>query len=1079
MKEEKKFLINGFYLLFFLSGFSGLVYQVLWLRMFTLVLGNSLYSASIVFASFMCGLALGAWFFGKYIRKEKDIITVYVFLELGIAVTAMAISKTIPRLSFFLPFFHSWLSSAPMINNFFRVFVSFGILLLPTTLIGGTLPVLTHFLSHRLEVARGRIAGLYGWNTVGAVLGCALTGFWLLKVFGMSTSLYLACTINILVALAAMVLRCFSHNIPGKTSPQVFMLQTINSGSALPIGKKRLLLLAALVTGTTSLAYEVVWGRFISYILLNDIYAFYLMLSTILFGIGTGSLLYFQWLDRIKNQLRFLGYLEVILGITVGLCYLLCAFLYRWESKALFHISLQNILAKLFSNPFNITISIRLMYTMVAVYLPSLIMGIVFPLICGLYLSDEKSIGGDTGQVYAVNTIGALIGSLAAGFFLVPGLGVQSTLFIMAAGNLVLGSSVLFCDVHLNKRNPVWEFAASSIATVIFCLFCFVPGNQVREFAIKDKSYAGLLYYKEGLSGTVAVFKDKINSIKTLYINAVGEVENSFTGMQTFKVLGHLPLLLYEGDPKRVLMVTFGGGIASGAAACHPLEELDVVELEPAVVEASWMYREENLQVVDDPRIRIHIEDGRNYLAATDKRYEVIISDATNPLSSDSWLLYTLEFYSLCREKLSPGGIMTQWLPLHSGSLDCYCTIVKTFQNVFPHTSIWFVKDYTLIVGSLEPLSISYPRLVQKLSYPPVRDDLAPYCLGEPVELLDCFLMGEISARKMVESSKISTDDLPFYQLTAPEQTAISEILSTLERHRERIFPLIRGIQGQMAGALKDSLELYFNSQAFLLRRDYPAAARNNPSSAKYQRYYQDLQNEVAYLEKLSEYDPGNYRVQMRAGVRLVTYKEYSKARKVFSRLVSLNPNDPSVYSTLGNIDFKMGNYENAALSYRKALQLGYHNQDLMINLGLSLFGSGKLEEGIKFLDKAVQLDSLKTDALFYQGLGYQRLEKFDQAMECYEKVLQQTPDNLDALINLGSIYLETRELSRSEELFRKAVNLEPESYLAWVGLGKTLFRMARYADSRIAFQNALKINPQDKPTRLLLNEINAYLGNN
>ena len=1078
MKKEGKFLTGCFYLLFFLSGAAGLVYQAVWLRMFTLVLGNSLHSASIVFASFMCGLALGAWFFGRYIKGKRDILAVYALLELGIAVTALAVGKALPHASSCMPDFQRWLFHSPLLYNLFRVLASFLILLPPTALIGGTLPVLTHFLSHSLEAAGKRIGGLYGWNTVGAVIGCAITGFWLLRVFGMSAALYSAATINLFVALAAVVLRYFSQHIPEPASQQPGPTSQKASGIALSAGMKSLLLLTAGITGAASLAYEVVWARFLSYILLNDIYAFYLMLSTILFGIGAGSLLYSRWLSGLRDRLRLLGFFEIGLGLTVGACYLSCAFLYLWEGSALLHLSLQNFFAGLFSNPFYSTLSIRLIYTLAAMFLPSVIMGIVFPLICSLYLADKASIGSHTGLVYAVNTTGAIIGSLAAGFFLVPSLGVQASLFLMAAVNLILGSTVLFFDLRWKRRTAGREFVTIGAAVLTFCLLCFIPANQVREFALKDKKYARLLYYGEGLSGTVAVLQDRINGIKTLYINAVGEVENSFTGMQTFKVLGHLPLLLHAGEPQRVLMVTFGAGIASGAVTCHPIAELDVVELEPAVVEASGTYREENYRVVDDPRIRVHIEDGRNYLATTNKLYDVIISDATNPASSDSWLLYTLEFYNLCREKLSGRGIMAQWLPLHSGSPDSYCTIVKTFQQVFPHTSIWFIKDYTMLVGLPEPLGISYPGLVKKLSAEPVRNDLAPYCLAEPLDLLDCFLMGELSVREMVKSAQTSTDNLPFYQLKAHELTETREILSMLEIHRERVFPMLSGLEGPEARAVRDSLELYFQSQGYLLQRNYLRAARSGQFSCKYRKYYQEYQNELQYLIALSEYDPGNYPIQMRVGLTLVEYEEYSKAREVFTRMASLNPKDPSVYHSLGNIDFKMGAYDNAARNYRKALELGIDNQDLMINLGLALFGADSLEEGIEFLEQAVQLDSTNTDALFYLGLGYHRLEKSDQAADCYERVIQQTSDNLEALINLGLVYLEQGKLSQSEKLFKRAVSLQPRSYFAWVGLGKALFRMARYAESRNAFQNALAINPQDEPVRKLLAEIESYLEN-
>jgi len=1079
MREQKKFLVGGFYLLFFLSGVAALVYQSLWLRMFTLVLGNSLHSVSVVFSSFMGGLGLGALLFGRYVRGKKDVLGIYIVLELGIAAAALAVGKAIPHLSSFTPFFHRWLIAAPFLLSLFRLSASFLLLLIPTALIGGTLPVLTHFLTRRLEAAGKRIGGLYGWNTVGAVLGCAATGFWLLRIVGMNASLYAAAGLNLFVALAALALRFYARDFKEAPRRRARNVTAETTAVSLPPGMRRLLLGAATITGMAALAYEVVWARFLCFLLHNDIYAYYLMLSTVLLGIGAGSLFYARWLDRLKQRLRLLAFLEIGLGLIVGICYLTCAFFYRSNGGTILLMRFQSFLLSLFENPFFSLVAIKLIYTLVAVFLPSAIMGIAFPLICRLYLVDEQGIGSGTGSVYAVNTAGAIIGALVCGFFLVPNLGVQPSLFMISALNLSLGFTVLFCDTLWNRGGFRRQVPVFIGAGLVFCLLCFLPGNQVREFILKDKKHARLLYYREGLSGTVAVLEDRVKGIKTLYINSIAEVQNDLAGMQTFKVMGHLPLLLHSGNPEKVLMVTFGGGIASGAVTRHPVKVLDVVELEPAVVDASDVYLEENRGILSDPRLRLHLEDGRNHLAYTDKRHDVIISDSTNPASTDSWLLYTLEFYNLCRERLAPAGIMAQWLPVHSGSPESYCTIVKTFQTVFPHTSIWFTTDYTLLIGTPEPLSISYPDLLSRISEAPVREDLAPYCLDEPLELLDCFLMGEASVRKMVEKAGISTDNLPFYQLTTTEQDRSAGILSMLEAHRERIFPLLRGLDDRQAGALRDSLETYYRSQAFLLRRDFPGAAVVNPSSCKVRRFYREYQEEVPYIEAIAKYDPGNYYMQLRAALTLVRHREFARARKYFLRLLALNPDDASTYSTLGNIDFRLGDYRNAALNYSRALELDSKRRDLLTRHGRALLASGRTEEALEALNEAVQFDKEDLSAYFNLGLAYSRLEKAGRAAASYEKVLGLDPDHLEALVNLGSIYLGLQKTERAGTLFRRAARLSPQSYSAWRGLGIALFRLGRYEESTEAFKKVLEIAPEDKLARQFLEKLESMQGAN
>ena len=1062
--KQSNFLVCGFYLIFFVSGVAALVYQVLWLRMFTLVLGNSLFSTSIVLSAFMCGLALGSWLIGKYVRHKKDILLIYVFLELGIALGAILVGKAIPHLGYLVPGLQRWLSFSPFSLNLFRLLVSFLILLVPTVLIGGTLPVLTHFLTYRLEAAGRRIGALYGWNTLGAVIGCAVTGFWLLRAWGLSASLGLAVALNFLVALASLILRYFSRikSHPVKAAERKNEKAPAVSSSR---GIYGLILLVAYLNGAAALAYEVIWARFLSYILGNELYAFSIMLSTILLRISAGSLIYSRWLDRLNQKLRFLGFIEIALGTIMVVCYLFSAILFRSRGLEVFLP---------FSTAFYNLVAVRILYASAAMFLPAVVMGVSFPLLSRLYLTDENNIGPDVGVVYAVNTAGAVAGSLICGFLLVPQIGIQPSLYLMAATNLIAGCVVLLYESFLAKRALTREIPLLMASVLVFCALCFLPANQIRLFSLREKEHTEQLFYREGLSGTVTVLKDRINGVKTLYINSVQEVPTDFSSMQTFKLLGHLPMLLHSGSPRRVLMVTFGGGVASGAVSRHRIEELDVVELEPAVVDASRIYYEENRGVVDDPRVRIHVEDGRNFLYSTDKKFDAIISDSTNPISTDSWLLYTIEFYQLCRERLAPGGIMAQWLPLHSGTPRTYCTIVKTFQQVFPHTSIWFINDYSLVVGLPEPLSISYSELAEKLSYEPVKTDLAPFCLDSPLELLDCFLLGEHSVRKMTESAQISTDNLPYYQLTLPEKDAQQKILLMLERHREGVFPVLRGVEGEKAQALKDSLEVYFRSEGYLLRRDYPNASAANPSSCKIRRYSQDYLNQVPYAESLLKYHPKSYSMQLQAALTLVSHQKYIKAKEVFTRLASMKPFDADIYSALGNIDFRMGAYKSSAENFGIALALEENNPELMSNLGLALIAAGNSEEALKYLKRAVRIAENNTDALFNLALCYFQTGNRDRAAESYLRIININPYHFDAVVNLGSIYLGSGRLTSAEKLFEKATRLKPDSYHAWSGLGIALYRLGRNTEAGEAFRRALEINPDDKTARNYLERIES-----
>jgi spermidine synthase len=1070
MRLNRSALEVTLYLLFFLSGVSALVYQTVWLRMFALVLGNSLHSAATVFAAFMGGIALGSWLVGAYVRRVRDRLLLYVLLEAGVAISAICVSWLIPHLdSLVIPLWRM-LAGNNLIIDIYRVILALAVLAIPSALMGGTLPVLVAFTTRDVEFSGRRIGAFYGWNTLGAVAGCALTAFWLLRTAGIASSLHFAVLLNIAVASLALILR----RVPLEkafTKADLLPAQPPASAANQP-GTRRLLIITAALTGMAALAFEVIWARMLSYILHNDIYAYYLMLSTMLFGIGAGSLIYSRWLDRIRNRWRLLASMEILLAVSVLACYLACSALYLRDDSLLINTAMRELFSSIGAGEFVSQILVRLTYTLLTMLIPTLLLGALLPAICGVYVSDRSNIGGQTGELYALNTLGAICGSLLAGFLFVPILGVQLSLIIFSALVLVLGLLLMFHHITPPVDSRLWRKVIPAVAVVTFVLLAALPSNQVRRFALKDRPHTSTVFYREGLSGTVAVLEDRLNGMRSLYINSIGEVENSFTGMQTFKVLGHLPLLLHEGEPRDVLMVTFGGGIASGTVAVHPIEKLDVVELEPAVVEAaSFAYRTENRAVVEDPRVKVHLEDGRHFVAMTANSYDVIISDATNPASVDSWLLYTEEFYSLCASRLNDGGVMAQWLPVHSGSAQTYNTVVRTFQTVFPHTSIWQTKDYTVLLGTPMPLSIDYPQLAASLSQDYMAADLAPWCLDNPLELLDCFLMGPEAALSMSEGAGVSTDDLPFYQFS-DDAPGSQEILAMLSTHRESVVPYLIGLDSTHTASLSDSMQSYWRAETHLLRRDFPLAAVMNPASCKYGRYRDDYLDEENYFVRMQDYMGDNYGLKMRIGIGLAEHGRMEEARTLFNSLITQNPGDGSLHSTLGNIEFKLENYRNSIRHYRTARELGVESTDLLINLGLALFSDGLDNEGMQMLQQAADADSTSADACYYLALGYSRQGETQLELRQYELALSRNPSHMETLLNYGTRNLEQRNFAAAEELFSQALRTDPTQARAWRGIGIVMYAQNNIDTAVKSFRTALQCDPSDGKSKRYLQMI-------
>ncbi len=1063
-----------FYLLFLLSGACGLVYQTLWLRQFALVLGNSLRSATVVIACFMGGLALGALLAGRLSRRGgRGLLRTYALLEAGAALAALAVSLALPALEALVPALIG-AEAPPLLSLLARLLLSCLLLLPPTILIGTTLPVLVRFLTDSLELAGRKVGALYGWNTLGAFLGSTLTGFWLIRLAGLRLSLLGAAGANLLVALAALALWLA---LPRGTEDRARVMEP-EALPAEPLTPRRKLLLASsAITGMAGLACEVAWARFLSYILYNDIYAYYLMLAVVLLGIGLGSLAYARWLDCRRISLRLLGGLQLTLALAVGAGYLLVSLHYRGEGSGLWMKRVQELLAGLPEGEFQAMLAIKLVYALAAMLVPTLLLGMIFPLTCRLYFDSREQVGRHTGLLYAANTGGGILGIAACGFLLIPALGVQPALFLVAGLNLGLGIVLLTAAEGRSGWRKPRALLLPATALAAFLVMALVPGNQVRRFTLKNKGHLQLIYYREGLTGTVSVLKDRVNGIKNLYINAIPEVHNSFAGMLTFKLMGHLPLLLHPGQPRQVLMVTYGAGIASGAVAVHPIERLDIVELERAVVEGSRYFTSENRGVIDDPRVHLQLDDGRNYLAGTSRRYDAIISDATNPGSSDSWLLYTLEFYRLCRARLAPGGMMVQWLPWHTGNRDSYRTIIRTFQEVFPHTSLWFAKDYTLLLGMDRPLRIDYPELARRLGDPALQADLAPWCLGSPLELVDCFLMGDQAVRRMVAGSRVSTDDLPFYQLTATREEEPREILSLLLEHRERVDPYLAALEPDRTAALADSLETAFRAQGEVIRRDYAAALRADPGSCKVANFWRVYREEVEYLERVADLNPDNYHLQLHSAVSLATHREFGRARRFFQRLVQLDPEDPSGYVSLANLDYQLGAYEGAEWAYRQALERGRREPELLRRLGRCLLVRGETVPAISFLEEAQAREPDQREGLLDLGVALGQAGRSEEAVERFNRLLELFPDHPEARINLGWLLVKQGGMDdRAGEQFARAVELVPRNYSAWTGLGIVLQRQGRLEQARMALTKALELWPENELAAEQLHQVEQAL---
>ena len=383
----------------------------------------------------------------------------------------------------------------------------------------------------------------------------------------------------------------------------------------------------------------------------------------------------------------------------------------------------------------------------------------------------------------------------------------------MVTINVALGTIAAF-SARFTKERVKWVPYVSAIALVAVLVGAIIIPASRYQTVYKGQK---LLSYDEGTSSTVAVVENDAG-YKLLIVNGVYEVATDYTILRTFRMLGHLPLLLHP-DPQNALVISFGAGVTTGAVARHDLQQIDTVEISPEVIKANQYFIEESQDVLSDPRVNLIVDDGRNYLLRTSNTYDVITADATHPTGSDSWVLYTQEFYELCRSKLNADGYMAQWLPLHALAPVDYKTIVKTFQSVFPETTIWFTNDYTILLGSVKKLEIDFADFSRRLREKRINEDLTAYNLDHPYDFLGSFILGSDSIKTYTQGSRLNTDNHPYVQSAERRSRADTNTsnMFALAGSLESVNPYLVNL-GNEAETIKADIRKYSEMGRHILR---------------------------------------------------------------------------------------------------------------------------------------------------------------------------------------------------------------------------------------------------------------------
>ncbi len=909
-------LLAGVLVFFFVSGACGLVYQVVWTRKLVLFLGTTAHAVSTVLSVFFLGLGLGGAWGGRLADRTSRHLVVYGAFEILIgAWTLLFLFATGPVETLAIPLLRvlqGWRAAGLVA----RALLAAALLFVPVFFMGATLPLLARFVSgagarpaddQDQGVLGRRIGLLYSVNTFGAVAGCFLAGFVLLPALGFLRATILAAIGNVLVGLGAVLLSFLFPRISEATREPDAASQEAGDAPAIKIAG------VVAIVGFAMLALEVIWTRLLVLVFLGTTYAYTAMLTTLLCGIALGSLAVSLFVDRIGRRVALLGGIVALLGVA-------CCFSLSW-----FAALPDRVLALQRAGGLNwvrlMTGEFRLSF--MVLFVPTFLSGMAFPLAVKAAAGARARVGRDVGRLYAANTIGGVLGAIAGGFLLLPLLGAHESTLLLAAV-LVAGGVYLMRACPETTARQRWAAILVILAPLIVLAWAALPVDVTRALSVgylpPDHR---VIFHREGVEGVVIVSEpedETAGADRVLWINRVQATASIEKGVRMNRLQGVLPLL-FDRDPHTVLFMCFGSGITAGALALHDFEAIDAVEISPDVIEAAPCFAVDNLNVIENPRLRMHIDDGRNFLLTTDRRYDVITFEPMPLAVAGVSTFYTREYYALCRARLRPGGIVSQWVPLHSLNPEIVRSLIHTFTVEFREYCAFFVNADLFLIGSDQPLYLDYEKARDRLERPKVHETLADAGLCDVEEVFASFVLSKGGVDAFRQGGRTMTDDRPWAEFEAPKvvfQSTVAESLALLEAAVEHPTAQMRA----------DRMPS-FEALAAIERRHQ---SRRNDLAAL-QQYYGGLNigAEAArlFLESL-RMDPANcnarYYLRELIEVQCPLWLRWREHEKVVSLLQEIAPflgDEPSVHLYLARGYLGMEKNDNARTSYQRYLELG------------------------------------------------------------------------------------------------------------------------------------------------------------
>lgn len=986
---RKSTILTILAVLFVASGMAGLVYQVIWFKYLSLFLGNTTYAQAILIATFMAGLAIGAYWWGKKADRTASPLRLFAYLEIGVGFYCLAYPTFVQILEGLFISTIRWLSLPVDAWTILpvKMLVSALSLLFPTILMGGTLPLLVKFTTERIEESGSRISTLYFLNSFGAVVGALMGGFFLIEAFGLRLSIYTMTLVNLTVGWIALVISNLTIK-KEKTSKSPAMKKSAQQVFSDQEG--RLAFLAAAGSGVASMIYEIGWVRMLIPVIGSTIYAFSLMLASFILGIALGSWLISAFAKRIKRWFSLLALCQL------GTAVVLLLSLPFYERLPYLFWKYSELLSRT-DDAYVVFLAIQLLLSFSVMILPTILLGMNLPVAARIASRSLPFLGTSVGNVFSVNGVGTVIGSLLGGLILIPLLGIRGAMEIGVLVNLGIGFLILFQDKAFVLRR--WVVVGTVALMGLFYLL-FLPDwnktvmlsgifRRISVDAAPPKSFARyreaqsamrVVYYKEGAGGTVGVTESSKAGVlqRSLLINGKPDASSSYD-MPTQVMLGQIPLLLHQ-QADTALVIGLGSGVTVGTMLAHPIRHLDCVEILPEVVEASRFFDDVNGKPLDDARVRLVVEDAITYLKLSDSRYDVIVSEPSNPWIAGIGNIFSVEFFELCKDRLKDNGLMVQWFQRYEMSDEAFDLVLRTFQSVFPYTTLWHgIATDAILVGSNKPLSLDVPALEARLQSPRIKSELSRIDVNDVPTFLTHQILSERALARYIPYGQLSTGEHPRLEYLAARGLFIGNASERIKEFDERLM---------------------LHEGGLLLRR-----------------YLQQRQ-----LTKEQQLNIARLHLQNHRGLSILSYSILQESLKKY-------PRDPEILSLFAEAASFHNRMEESIEALKRLNEIKPRDPDVLVDYAWKRFTHERsLATSLSSFDESFSIESMKraielsadTVDRYRIQLGdmYFAMQKYRQAYDEYRKAIvirntyaryPKTPDNV-------LYYQAARALDRLEE---------------------------------------------------------------